>query len=655
MTKSEEKKLLEELYNEYGFIEEDISKFEEIVFSRANKKMAKEEVKSLAKANAVMYIVEKIEDKQFIDIFTKALNKLGLLKASTIFDTILKQANINILPEDFEVLVTNDQYKDLYEKYIKNKEKYESTLLGDILEAYSSFNEEIEINDTEILSRVSDDQARDYYLLISQFSVLTREEEKELIKKYRETQDTYYRDEFINHNLKLVVNIAYNYWSKMAYGSLSLMDLIQEGNIGLLTAFNKFNPDRGFKFSTYAYWWIKQKIKRAIADKNDTVRTPVHLAEKINKMKKYIREYSNQFEVEPTDEEIIEFMGITPEFLKIMRNAEAIKTPISMDAAIENPEERKGRESSLIQFLTDESAENVEDKAINDISREQFENLISETFDMREKIIIKNRFGFNEHSDIYTLQEIGDKLGITRERVRQIEKKALIKLSKRLKAQKRAEENMVIRVNKEEAKKEIEEKRKIFEEKLRRKTKTLTVERYSSDNLSVTVKCEKCGNVHTDTMDALLKENKCYFCYSQKIDKEEEKNKILNNFNDKLEKLSGGKLKIVEVEDDLEKVKVKCLDCNDEWSIYKYNLTYNPKCPSCANKNRIKQQIEKIQNKIDEKNDKIKIIEYSSSRIKVLFRCSQCGYEWEELPYNLLKKPYCPNCKKLEKQLKKNK
>ncbi|MBQ7594339.1 MAG: RNA polymerase sigma factor RpoD [Synergistaceae bacterium] len=266
------------------------------------------------------------------------------------------------------------------------------------------------------------DPVRMYLREIGKVSLLTAAEEVELAKKMEEG-DEEAKKKLIDANLRLVVSIAKKYIGR----GMLFLDLIQEGNLGLIRAVEKFDYRRGFKFSTYATWWIRQAITRAIADQARTIRVPVHMVETINKMVRVSRLLVQDLGREPTDEEIAQKMNIEPSRVEEIRRISQL--PVSLETPIGEEED-----SQLGDFIEDHDLPSPDEAAAGHLLHEQIEEMLS-TLSDREREVLHYRFGLEDgHS--YTLEEVGKKFNVTRERIRQIEAKALRKLrqpSKRLK------------------------------------------------------------------------------------------------------------------------------------------------------------------------------------------------------------------------------
>jgi RNA polymerase primary sigma factor len=270
---------------------------------------------------------------------------------------------------------------------------------------------------------VADDSVRLYLREIGKIPLLSAEEELALAQRVV-AGDKDAKDKMAEANMRLVVSIAKRYVGR----GLDLLDLIQEGNTGLLRAVEKFDPDKGFKFSTYATWWIRQAITRAIADQARTIRIPVHMVETINKLLRTQRRLTQELNREPSNEEIAKEMEIEVDKVEhIMKIKQDIS---SLDASIRDDEE----DSVLADFIEDEDTVSPEESATGQLLKEQVKDMLGALTE-REQKILKLRFGL-EDGKSHTLEEVGQEFSVTRERIRQIEAKALAKLRKHRDAKK---------------------------------------------------------------------------------------------------------------------------------------------------------------------------------------------------------------------------
>ena len=259
-----------------------------------------------------------------------------------------------------------------------------------------------------------DDPVKVYLREIGRVPLLSSEEEVELAVKITEG-NSYAKQRLTEANLRLVVSIAKKYVGRGMY----FLDLIQEGNVGLIKAVDKCDYTKGFKFSTYATWWIRQAITRAIADQARTIRIPVHMVETINRLKKVQSQLLHENGIEPSEEQIAEKMDLPVDRVReIMRVAQE---PVSMETPI-GPEE----DSRLMDFIRDEDALAPDDAALKTITNEDIDGVLK-TLTPREESVIRLRFGLQD-GRCHTLEEVGAEFNVTRERIRQIEAKALRKL-----------------------------------------------------------------------------------------------------------------------------------------------------------------------------------------------------------------------------------
>lgn len=273
---------------------------------------------------------------------------------------------------------------------------------------------EIDVEATVPKTLPTDDPVRMYLKEIGKVSLLTANEERELAIRM-EQGDEEAKKKLCESNLRLVVSIAKRYLNR----GLSFLDLIQEGNLGLIKAVDKFDYTKGYKFSTYATWWIRQAITRSIADQARTIRIPVHMVETINKLIRISRQLLQEYGREPTSEEIAKEMGITVE--KVREIKKISQDPVSLETPIGEEED-----SHLGDFIPDDDVPAPVDAAAYSMLKEQLMEVL-DTLSDREKKVLMLRFGL-EDGRPRTLEEVGKEFNVTRERIRQIEAKALRKL-----------------------------------------------------------------------------------------------------------------------------------------------------------------------------------------------------------------------------------
>jgi RNA polymerase primary sigma factor len=307
-----------------------------------------------------------------------------------------------------------DEIEDMHALLLENKVEVLETTDDDFAEAAEAEAANVESDD--YVKDIADDSVRLYLREIGRVPLLSGEEEVELAKRIM-NGDKAAKDKMVEANLRLVVSIAKKYIGR----GLDLLDLIQEGSAGLLRAVEKFDYTKGFKFSTYATWWIRQAITRAIADQARTIRIPVHMVETINKLIRTQRRLVQELGREPLPEEIAAEMEMDVEkvnhIIKIKQDIVSLEAPVGEEA-----------DSTLGDFIEDEDSVSPEDAATYQLLKEQVNSVLA-LLTPREQKILRMRFGL-EDGRSHTLEEVGQEFGVTRERIRQIEAKALAKLRK---------------------------------------------------------------------------------------------------------------------------------------------------------------------------------------------------------------------------------
>ena len=331
------------------------------------------------------------------------LYELGKSKGVLTYDEIIsKLSNYEIDPEQFDSILETFEAMGV----VVTRDADTAAPQPEILP------EDLDLSVPEGIS--IDDPVRMYLKEIGRVPLLTAEEEIEIAQRM-EQGDEEAKKKLAEANLRLVVSIAKRYVGR----GMLFLDLIQEGNLGLMKAVEKFEYRKGYKFSTYATWWIRQAITRAIADQARTIRIPVHMVETINKLIRVSRQLLQEYGREPTPEEIAKYMGISEnkvrEIIKIAQEPVSLETPIGEE-----------EDSHLGDFIPDEDASEPSEAASFSLLREQLEEVL-DTLAPREKKVLELRFGILD-GRTRTLEEVGKEFNVTRERIRQIEAKALRKL-----------------------------------------------------------------------------------------------------------------------------------------------------------------------------------------------------------------------------------
>ena len=364
------------------------------------------------------------QESKFIDAdeFLESINSLDL-EPSTIDKIIAKFKNDGFtvssdeIEEDFDEsklseMGEEDDYDDDFDE--ENIDESEKAVANFEVENYSIENTDVKINDSVKL----------YLKDIGRVPLLKPNEEQELAKRFAENKDQRARDQLVSANLRLVVSIAKHYIGR----GMQLLDLIEEGNIGLMKAVSKFDYTKGFKFSTYATWWIRQAITRAIADQARTIRIPVHMVETINKITRAQRQLVQELGRDPTAEEISDKLNNVLSADRIREIQRIALEPVSLESPIGEEDD-----SHLGDFVEDKDSVSPTDYATKQMIKDALDSAMSGLSEREEKVL-RLRYGLDNNKP-QTLEEVGKVFGVTRERIRQIEAKALRKLRNPCKAQ----------------------------------------------------------------------------------------------------------------------------------------------------------------------------------------------------------------------------
>jgi RNA polymerase primary sigma factor len=354
-------------------------------------------------------------NKQAAALDDKKLLKLGKERGFVTQEEILQ-----VFPKPEETL---EEVDDFYFRLIESGiDVFETTAeeVSDETKTASDLERELEVLAALDEGSVTD-PVRQYLRDIGKVPLLNAEQEIDLAKRV-EAGEKAAKDKLISANLRLVVSIAKKYVGR----GMSLLDLIEEGNIGLMRAVEKYDWRRGYKFSTYATWWIRQAITRAIADQARTIRIPVHMVETINRFNRTQRRLMQELGREPTPEEVAEILGMDPakarEIVKVSQEPTSLATPVGDED-----------DSQLGDFIPDERSR-PEEQATRELLKDQIDEVL-DSLSPREKRVLQLRFGL-EDGKLRTLEEVGREFGVTRERIRQIEAKAIRKLKHPTRAKK---------------------------------------------------------------------------------------------------------------------------------------------------------------------------------------------------------------------------
>lgn len=364
---------------------------------------------------------KELETEGTLEEVKNQLIQIGKKRGVLTYEEIAeKMANLDLDSDQMD-----EFYEYISEQGIELISENEDVDDSDLPDLEKEDEEEFDLNDLSVPPGVKiNDPVRMYLKEIGRVDLLSADEEIELAKRIEQGDEDAKR-RLAEANLRLVVSIAKRYVGR----GMLFLDLIQEGNMGLMKAVEKFDYRKGYKFSTYATWWIRQAITRAIADQARTIRIPVHMVETINKLIRVQRQLLQDLGREPTPEEIAEDMDLTPE--KVREILKIAQEPVSLETPIGEEDD-----SHLGDFIEDQEATSPSEHAAYELLKEQLEDVL-DTLTDREENVLRLRFGLDD-GRTRTLEEVGKVFGVTRERIRQIEAKALRKLrhpsrSKRLK------------------------------------------------------------------------------------------------------------------------------------------------------------------------------------------------------------------------------
>ncbi len=345
---------------------------------------------------------QSLEEKSLIDKIEELVKTKGRVPADEVNELIIQEQ------EELD----DSRLSELLDELEKRGVKLENNEFVSIEEIDSEFSLE-ELSEADDLRL--EDSVKMYLKTIGRIPLLTPEEERYWAARYRDG-DEKAKQVLIESNLRLVVSIAKKYLNR----GMSFLDLIQEGNIGLIRAVEKFDLSRGFKLSTYATWWIRQAISRALADQGELIRKPVHMVETISKLNKVSKQIMQEEGREPTHEEIAERMGMSVEkvreILKIAQKPISLEKPIGEDG-----------DSEFLDFQENKNVPRPEDETFYELTKRRIDAILRRFLTDREQAVIRLRYGLDD-GHCRTLEEVGRMFGVTRERIRQIEMKAISKL-----------------------------------------------------------------------------------------------------------------------------------------------------------------------------------------------------------------------------------
>lgn len=509
------------LYKTYCFIETNFSKFKEMFFSNVEKCNTPASTRNKAKKNIDEYLCTLIkeDDTELIRLISKANVFTGThQKTFSLFNLLVLNNDLKISDEVISELANEDEYKKFFEDLIsKNKSKiskneYPFTEKSLLYQIVNSLSEDMQFAFTN-------DALKDYLIYIHNFKLYSIEETLRLFQIYHQggEEGKKAKDMLIEHNLKLVVSIAKKYCNHNI--KLELLDLVQEGNFGLITAIERYEPDMGFRFSTYAYWWIRQKITRSIIDKGYTIRFPVHAYVIIQKLDRFNKKVYNDTGKYPTKEEILKELNITSYQLDELIDSYKLLSVPSLDKAVEPGSGKNDKdETALGYFIENKTEESPEEYGLRMLTREEQEKTMRKVLTRKEEDVLKLRIGYDDNIE-RTLKEVGKKYNVSREYIRQIQNKSIKKLKRHYKIYEEHNE---------------EENKKVRDDLILKKIKDSVEKRkcriidYVTDFSSIHIECLRCGYKVWINKSELEKEEICPRClfknkFSEKIIKVEGK------------------------------------------------------------------------------------------------------------------------------------
>ena len=589
-------KLIDELYSKFNFSVSDKEKFEDIIFHNAQRFETYEDIYQNALNNIDSYLIKQIKkEKKLVELMKASSKVMDIDETYIYFDKLTTNKKYKIKKDEITYLADEESFKEYYEEKIKgHKEEVdndnyrflENDLLAKIIEVYSLTLVDVSTTDQ---TPFTNDVVNDYRKTINKIPILTKEEELELAIRASKG-DKEAKDALVEHNLKYVFKIAKKYL-RMKH-DLSLADLIEEGNIGLIKSVDKFDYTKGFRFTTYATWWIRQAINNAISNKGRTIRIPAYKKDEIKKVNDAENMFLQKNYRDPSIEELSEITGLS---LEKVQQIKSIDQPmIYLDKKVNTDE---GEDSDLYNFLP--SSLDSENDVIDEKARLEKIHIIRKclnVLDERERTILIYRFGlFNKPK--LTLEQIGKILGVSRERVRQLEPKVLDKFEK-----------FVVNY------KSIDNEFYGYKEET------------SSVKENIIISEDQLKNV-----DELL--NNTYD--SKNIKKAE---RIVKRITEK-----NPNLKIVGFNQNVSKITLYCNVCLNTWTSYIDELPTTCYCPNCKQLGKHN----KYQSIISELNSDIVISNLVDTKSDVDVHCNRCGSTWRTRLNSLIQcGALCKQCRK---------